>query len=391
MGAAQALIRERTQNFVGRYIISEIDAKLADPSFTSGYLLLTGEPGIGKTALLAHLVATRNYIYHFNIGLQDITSNDDFLGSVCLQLSNRLQRGPGTPVPEASSAALSALLTDGSSSATADAPLVIVIDALDESAPASGGRANRMLLPPVLPPHTYFLITSRPLTDYQLIADNRMEIEIRDDDPRNLADIGLYIQSRLAGSHSIEFQARIAAWNVSQDDFIATLTTKSEGNFMYIVHMLESIRANRLPQAALSDITRLPQGLSSYYKMHWNVMKSSWPQPLADQYEIVIRGLATMRRPVSAELLIKIIGNKQLPDIGPAIAGRIVAEWREFLNEQSNPEYKDVKEYYFYHDTFREFLENDGPGLQLVRRSMAENVHDDFTRYVENLESQLAE
>ena len=49
-----SLIRERTEDFVGRrMLVQQISDAMDDPEFGSGYIIIQGEPGIGKTALLA--------------------------------------------------------------------------------------------------------------------------------------------------------------------------------------------------------------------------------------------------------------------------------------------------------------------------------------------------
>ena len=48
-----SLIEERTRSFVGRdYVFATVDRALGDDGFPSGYIVLHGEPGIGKTAIL---------------------------------------------------------------------------------------------------------------------------------------------------------------------------------------------------------------------------------------------------------------------------------------------------------------------------------------------------
>src|SRR5207248_3701026 len=163
--------------------------------------------------------------------------------------------------PEPDSSTLSRLLHQAARAATPDAPLVIAVDALDESDLPSSFGANRLLLPPTLPPHVYFLITSRPQRNYQLNVDHLEVIKIEGDDPSNLLDIRRYIDSQLNGSYAADFARRIDAWKVSRREFVDTLVTKSQGNFLYIFHMLTSIRLDRLGRAAPDDIRQLPQGL----------------------------------------------------------------------------------------------------------------------------------
>ena len=56
----ESLIKERTAGFVGRdFIFTAIDGFLSDHTFPSGYIIIRGEPGIGKSALMGELVNRR--------------------------------------------------------------------------------------------------------------------------------------------------------------------------------------------------------------------------------------------------------------------------------------------------------------------------------------------
>jgi hypothetical protein len=368
--ATRTLIDDRAATFTGReHLCRKIDGFIGSPDFPSGYLLIVGEPGIGKTSLLAYLVSERNYLYHFNNRRQGITSAQAFLDSVCRQLVSRYGLKSVSSPP--TSAVFSNLLGDAAAMARPQAPLVIVVDALDESEPAQGG-ANRLLLPPVLPPNVYFLVTSRPLASHQLSVDQVRTITIAEDDPYNLQDIRSYIARELDGPFSGDFAERIAAWRITRDDFVETLIRKSQGNFMYIVHMLASIRQNRLTEEAVNDITQLPIGLAGYYNMHWEVMKKRWQPSLWDRHANAVRCLALMRNPVSPTMLIELAGKENLSGIDESLVLRVFYDWREFLNEEWNRQYRE-KRYYIYHDTFREFLEHEGPGLEPMAQAINQN------------------
>ena len=76
---------EKTREFVGRqFIFEEISAFLA--SHERGYFLLLGDPGIGKSAIMAELVKDHGWIHHFNIRAEGINKTSDFLGNICAQL-----------------------------------------------------------------------------------------------------------------------------------------------------------------------------------------------------------------------------------------------------------------------------------------------------------------
>jgi AAA ATPase domain len=85
-----ALIEERTRTFVGReYVFAAIDEALADHEFRSGYVVIQGEPGIGKTAIVGQLVKSRGLVHHFNVAPLGIRSPQVFLSTVCAQLIAR--------------------------------------------------------------------------------------------------------------------------------------------------------------------------------------------------------------------------------------------------------------------------------------------------------------
>ena len=146
-------MRTWTEGFVGReFIFSELDARLMDSGFRSGYTLVRGEPGIGKTAIAAELIRSRNYVHHFNIATDGVRETRLFLPNVCAQLIERYGL-PYETLPrhaEVGSAQLTALLDEAAGVAREDGdlPVVIVVDALDEAEtpdPATG--ENRLALP----------------------------------------------------------------------------------------------------------------------------------------------------------------------------------------------------------------------------------------------------
>lgn len=83
-----AYIADRTRDFVGReWVFAEIDRWLVDPD-TPCYFIITGEPGIGKTAIAGRLTQIRNLdAYHFCIARQADTIDPlDFARALSHQL-----------------------------------------------------------------------------------------------------------------------------------------------------------------------------------------------------------------------------------------------------------------------------------------------------------------
>src|SRR5687767_5817992 len=124
---------DKLKGFVGReFVFNAIDDFIK--SNQSGYLVIRGDPGIGKTALLAKLINDHGYIHHFNIALQNIRSIRAFLENICLQLISRYSL-PYKSLPQHAtddSGFLSQCL-DEAASMRQNYPIVIAVDALDES------------------------------------------------------------------------------------------------------------------------------------------------------------------------------------------------------------------------------------------------------------------
>jgi hypothetical protein len=360
----ERLVTERTRNFVGRsFVFSALDAILKDPDFPSGYILIRGEPGIGKTALLSQLIKTRGYVHHFNISLQNIRSARAFLENVCAQLIIRYGLDyPTLPLDAAKdSAFLSRLLAEAAEKSEGNA-VVISVDALDEAEdidlPAS---ANRLFLPPVLPVGVYFVLTSREQIDYRLSVDRRKDLHLQDEDLRNLEDVRVYVLNFIE-AHP-EMEGRITAWKISREEFVEFLTERSQGNFMYMVHVLEDIRTGELSADSIGNITSLPKGLREYYERHWRSMRAHDVERFERIYEPVLRVLATVREPVTLSAL------EEWTEVNPARIREVLREWRPFLNE--TPSSSGDRLFRIYHSSFQDFLAEEG-GLTPWHRRIAE-------------------
>ena len=320
----ESLIKERTTGFVGRdFIFTAIDGVLSDPAFPSGYIVIRGEPGIGKSALIAEWVNRRGCVHHFNIAPQNIRAARDFLGNVCAQLVARYQLDYATLPPEAvqDSGFLSKLLTEVSLKAD-NRPVVVLIDALDEAEDVGlPSDANRLYLPAALPDGVFLIVTSREEHDFRLNVDRREDIYLRDDSPENLADVRQYVMNFVA-AHQPAMGQRLQQWEVSAEDFVAIITEKSQGNFMYLVHVLRDIQKGLLTKANVDNIRKLPQGLRAYYQRHWRTMKEQDPARFEQYYQPVVCLLATVREPV------RIADLAQWTHLEPTVITQVIQTWR---------------------------------------------------------------
>jgi hypothetical protein len=365
----RSLVDERTKDFVGReFVFDGIQQALAGGEFASGYLLIRGEPGIGKTAIAAMLVLRGSYVHHFNIAPENIRSPQQFLENVCAQLIVRYGLDHPRLPPQAGedSGFLSQLLMEAADRARqrGELPVVVVVDALDEAEDIGlAPSANRLYLPRALPPGVFFVLTAREEDDYRLDVDNESEIWLRDDDPANERDVASYIEAFVA-AHAETMRERIEAWDLESASFVTEMTKLSEGNFMYLVHVLPEIAAGRLSRQSVGGIGGLPRGLTGYYKRHWRDMKDADPVRFSTLQRPVLCFLAISREPVTIPQLV------EWTHLDPGDIKNVVVEWRQFLNE--DPE-SQPPHYRIYHRSFAEFLD-DQENLRWYHSQIAETA-----------------
>ncbi len=347
----RTLVNERTRGFVGRdFIFQAIDRLIQDPLFPSGYIVIRGEPGIGKTSLIAQLVKSRGYVHHFNIATQNIRSAQDFLQNLCAQLVVRYELDYAALPPEAikDSGFLLQLIEDVVK--FKHGPLIVLLDALDEAEDSSlAPNTNFFYLPQSLPEGVFFVITTREQTDYRLFVDRREDIYLHDDNPANLEDVRQYIRNYVQDYHAL-MAHRIREWGKTDNEFVDIITEKSQGNFMYLVYVLRDIRDGKITATNLGNVRELPQGLRAYYQRHWRVMRAQDAERFDKYYQPVVCLLATAQESVSVALL------AEWTELAPSEVSKVIEQWREFLNVDRI----DLKDefYRLYHSSFQEFLKD---------------------------------
>src|SRR5579875_1319885 len=283
-----ALITDRAEGFTGRRdVLAQLTAVLADPRFRSGYAVVSGEPGIGKTALLAALVRRDGLTHHFAGGPAATTGSPGFLRNVCAQLV-RAGRLPADQLPggEMTDGLLLRLLGE----VAREQRLVVAVDAVDE------GPAPRLTLPPALPPGVFFAVTARDPGDPVLCVDERRDVVLAAADPGNVSDAAEYVATFLA-RHAGPMASQLAALHLSTGSFARLLTERAAGNFLYLRHVLHAVCDGGLGAPAPAAPTALPRGLRDYYawlpgqlarlggdparQLATLAVLAVWPEPLA--------------------------------------------------------------------------------------------------------------
>jgi hypothetical protein len=361
------LIEEKTQSFVGRRFVFDALGQFLAGS-PSGYFIVKGEAGIGKSALMAHLVQVGQYVHHFVVSTQGINRADQFLENVCAQLIARykLDRPAWLP-PEASrdSAFLSALLQEVSEGLAVGKQALILIDALDEVDWRGRTGENVLFLPPTLPPGVFVAVTMRHKEGLPLQVDRSQVFYLDPDSDANREDVRVYIR-QFAQREAM--QPSLSAWDTTIDAFVWTMLAKSEGNFMYLRYVLPAIERGEFRHGTLAE---LPQGLKDYYERHWRQIRAIDEDMWVTCRQPVICYLAAAREPVTVW---------QIADwskIAPARVLAAIRDWREFLDEEPAA---DAKRYRIYHASFQDFLADKDEAKEINLRQTHSNVADELLR-----------
>ncbi|OKH44166.1 hypothetical protein NIES2101_29005 [Calothrix sp. HK-06] len=339
----QSLIQDKTEGFVGReYIFHAIETFINENS--KGYFLITGDPGMGKSTLLAKYVQETGCVAHFNVQLQGQNRTDQFLESVCKQLVERYQL-PYDPLPSNATRDGEFLgqLLDEVAQKRNDKPVVIAVDALDEVDSVSyRDAANILYLPPHLPDGVYFLLTRRRGVEIPLSVFVPIQLlSLLDYNTETQKDFRMYIQMRINRSEKLRQRINEREETIAQ--FTERIVNKSENNFMYLRHVLQDIE-----QGLYRDLSfeSFPQGLQGYYEFHWRRMGMT-ANPLPNAKIKIVYILGEVRQPVSRQKICDFSGEDAVT------VQTVLNEWQEFLYELL----KDGQRVYsVYHSSFRDFL-----------------------------------
>lgn len=342
------LIEDRVTDFTGRHFVMEaLDRFLLEAD--RGYFIVSGEPGIGKTAFSAQAVRTRGYAHHFVVGSLGIVNSSQFINSVCAQLIAKFGLAEAYIPADAGSSSifLVQLLEQISARMLPEEKCVIVVDGLDEASKPQNRLNNVLFLPSILPAHTYFLATHRPMDSSELQL--RLDIpfakyELEGTSHENMLDIANYLTSVFEHGriHGDAF-----ATEIDRDTFVEMLASKSEGNFMYLRHVLTELKAKgeSLHEEYLGE---LPQGLMNYYHDHWRRMHvwkgaADW----ARLYKPVVIFLAVAFEPMTIQQL------ANFAEVSASEVELVIMAWRQFLDEVNTD---GRRAWRIYHSTFQEFL-----------------------------------
>lgn len=358
---ARVLVDDATAGFVGRtYVFDRIESFIAENR--SGYFCLTADPGEGKTAIMAEYVRRTGCVAHFNVLSETYNKTAQFTQHVAAQLAARRLIADGGP-PVDGDHGVADLLIEARAALPAPERLVLVVDALDEADRRDlPPTANVLLLPRTLPPGVHILVSSRRKQDVPLrVSTVLIDMDLADYTDASLDDVRDLLTRRSADG---PLRAWISERGITPDAFVETLTAKSQGNFMYLRHVLPEIVSGSYHDLRhLDDLgRRLPAGLENFYQDHWRLMSMTDPASATPAWVLYL--LCELARPVSVDLL-ALIMQRIRPEIDSYQIQRVLDDWSAFLRPN------DEGQRSIYHDTFRGFLRRqdvvESVGLSLPR------------------------
>jgi len=332
----QQIITAKNHNFVGReFVFSAINSFLHQSD--RGYFTIIGEPGIGKSAIIAHYVSQNPGIVYYNVEIPGKNHTEEFLTTICHQLIEIAQhQGSKTCVepsgnniddnsinshPE-NTGFLSLLLQQISDKLNPEQRLIITIDGCDRIDINNQSRgSNLFYLPRYLPEKVYFILSRRPfLADKSglLIETPSQSLDLANYPEQNRADIQEYIRN--LSSENINHQLP----EISKD----------ETNFIYVQEILTNLN---------QDI--YSENLQLYYQNHLDKMNAvtSNQQTMALQ----VLKMLVAEQSISLETVVARLDEDEY-DIKV-----ILDAWREFLDLAKT---RGGVNYSFYHPHFCAWL-----------------------------------
>jgi hypothetical protein len=362
----QGLIEDKTKEFVGRqYVFKEIANFLV--KHPKGYFIIEGDPGIGKSAILAEYVRLTGCVVHFNVQGQYETA-EEFLKTLCTELLNRYQLTSKTLPTDSKQygSFLSQLLAETAKNRNGK-QVVIAIDALDEVDISTHNSNNNILsLPRYLSEGIYFVMTRRRGVEIPFITDAPQQLfKLMDYENQSREDVRTYIQNRVNGSELLRQQ--IVERGETEAEFIEKIAEKSENNFMYLVNVLKDIEKGFYKDLSLE---RFPQGLQQYYEFHWRRMEMT-VKPLPVTKINIVYHLAESHQPISCQLISEYVGEQQLT------VQELLDDWEQFLHK---PIIEGETCYSIYHASFRDFLHRKdivqaaGVSLKAINKQKSDNL-----------------
>ncbi|WP_437553969.1 AAA family ATPase [Sorangium sp. So ce367] len=351
--------RSRHENFFGREdVLAAIDRHLDGAGASGRWVLLTGGPGMGKSAIVSRWLDVEEQRghrapHHF---LRRDVMDWDHHEAVVRSLSAQIEAlYPAQKDPAArSESRLTELLANVSKRELVPRGerLVLVVDGLDE-ARSEDAEQNPLpdFLPYALPPRVHALCASRPQYPHLGWLESRGNVRRIDLDAPAWAGSNEQACRAFWGDQAPRFTPRL------DPRLVEEAVARAEGNLLYAVKLREWLEEQPVEQRR---IERLPRGLSGFLEQIWQQIRSL-PQ---EQRELVASGLGLICAAREALPIEEIEAAAGWNDVE---AGEVFLSAARTLLLEEPEAWRGVRAYRPYHEAFRAFVAE-----KLGRRRMAE-------------------
>ncbi|MBE9228726.1 NACHT domain-containing protein [Phormidium sp. LEGE 05292] len=391
-----------TEGFIGReWVFEEIERWLQQEN--QRFFILTGEPGVGKSTIAAHLIQTRKDIvaYHLcqaaeletlkpgrilrSLTAQLMETVPDYGLALLNTIKATLEADVKIQVKQASDSKIREVYIENLNPSDLEkedlenvldilirAPLaalpkiyderhkpaperaVFLIDALDVAVSTEDAAQDdedivtllaALLEDESLPCWVRFILTSRPdrrvLREFEPLQPYKLE----EMSQQNLGDIRHYIQKPLAEP---AFHNQLEAAQMSSQTLVDELTQLSMGNFRYVQFLLDDLEAGK---HSLNNLAVLPESLAETYAK--DLSKWFSVDELAERCQKILKVLASAQEPLTEDQLVSLTG------IRPRLVRQDLWGLRQFLDVGYIGEGENTHETFaIFHPSLREYLLN---------------------------------
>jgi hypothetical protein len=300
------------RNFYGRDWVFDIIDNWFKSDSASKVFLLTGSPGIGKTAISAMLCHKYSdcAVYHL-VKYNDARKSNalECILSLAFQLATRLPKYAekllyidfeGIREKNANTVFDELFVQPLHNLPKLSKNILIIIDALDEATKANKNELVRLIADnfELTPSWLKLFITTRPEKKIRNTLAAFNPTYLKTEDERNIQDIKGYLKKNLIKLFPDS--------NISKA--VDIILRKSEGIFLYVQQVIEEIKKDRLK---LENPEQFPQGLNGIFQMFFERQFQD-PDSYNEFQRPLLSTISAAYEPLNIELIKKVFGDNNL-------------------------------------------------------------------------------
>lgn len=344
-----AILDQHSQIMGRGFIKSHIDH--FKNNFDSGYFVLTGEPGIGKTAIMANLInPTEKQAHYFFKAGSNYDNPDDCISCLFhfLAAKHNITPPQQQSSPEQKRLELEDLLTHISHNLTPGYNETIILDAIDEAAKTNDGKTIGEIMPARLPKGIFVLISTRPGNhDIERLKtkDQVFEYVLDPESDENRQDAYLFIHSLLGNKVETHEKNEIA--------------DKAKWNFLIIKLISEAIIRDNYVTSNLDSYFSSGKNLQAWYHNYYQRILNQFedtPDKL-EKIQTILGAMAAAANPVSKSQLCEVL---DMAESWFDWAMHYIGQYFDIVNISEKGVNKDGDSnelfYKFFHTSFYHFV-----------------------------------